>query len=368
MAKNVVICCDGTANQFAQDRTNVVKLAFTLKHDSRRQVAYYHPGLGTMEPSGALTTTGRALTKLLGLAFGYGFEHDIADAYTFLMHNFRRGDRVFLFGFSRGAYTVRALAALLHLYGLIRPGNEPLIPYAIRMMTAISHSRRSGTSAMMKEYLDLARQFRDHFSIQDCRPHFVGLWDTVASVGWYETPVQLPYTSNNPDIAIARHAISIDERRAFFRANLWHPTANGGPKDLQQVWFPGTHSDVGGGFPESESGLSKITLEWMLREAIAAGLECHTGRVELILGRMGLGGYVEPDAHAILHESLVAAWPLAEFIPKRHYNWTTRREERRPNLFRRRTIPSGSLIHQSAYDRGGDYAARLPPDAVRVPW
>ena len=120
MPKNLVLCCDGTANEFAQDRTNVVKLFYTLIHDPVGQVAYYYPGVGTMEPAGALTTYRRAITKFLGQAIGYGLETDIRDAYVFLMNHFEEGDRVFLFGFSRGAYTVRAITALPHMYGLIR--------------------------------------------------------------------------------------------------------------------------------------------------------------------------------------------------------------------------------------------------------
>src|SRR5579864_970864 len=103
MTKNVVLCCDGTANEFAQDRTNVVKLFSTLVQDSARQVAYYHPGLGTMEPAAELSPIRRKIAKALGLAFGYGLEFDIRDAYVFLMNNYEEGDRVFLFGFSRGA-------------------------------------------------------------------------------------------------------------------------------------------------------------------------------------------------------------------------------------------------------------------------
>src|SRR5215212_195135 len=138
MPKNIVLCCDGTANEFSQDRTNVVKLFYTLVEDPARQVAYYHPGLGTMEPAGALTTFSRKITRLLGLAIGYGLENDIRDAYVFLMNCYEPGDSVSLFGFSRGAYTVRAVASLLHMYGLIPKGNDPLVPYAIRMLRAIN--------------------------------------------------------------------------------------------------------------------------------------------------------------------------------------------------------------------------------------
>jgi uncharacterized protein (DUF2235 family) len=108
--KNIVLCCDGTANEFAKHNTNVVKLYATLRQDPAAQVAYYHPGLGTMEPAGALTPWRRKITKLLGMAIGYGLANDVRDAYVFLMDRFEPGDRVFLFGFSRGAYTVRAVA------------------------------------------------------------------------------------------------------------------------------------------------------------------------------------------------------------------------------------------------------------------
>jgi uncharacterized protein (DUF2235 family) len=206
-------------------------------------------------------------------------------------------------------------------FGLISKGNEALVPYAIRMLMAINtiDSKNGNRSAEEKRYFNLAADFKSTFSTQICKPWFVGVWHTVSSIGWYENPLRLPYTSNNPDIEIGRHAISIDERRAFFRTNLWMPKdcpSQSGPRELKQVWFPGVHSDVGGGYPEAESGLSKIALQWMLNEAINAG------------------------------------------------NWVKRQWERRPNLGRRRTIPPGSLIHESAYKRGGDYAKRLPPDAI----
>src|SRR5678816_4216922 len=97
-----------------------------------------------------------------------------------------------------------------------------------------------------------------------CKPWFVGVWDTVSSVGWVANPLKLPYVTNSPDIQVGRHAIAIDERRAFFRNHLWRPSDEepSGPKDLKQVWFPGVHCDVGGGYPEAESGLAKEALQW----------------------------------------------------------------------------------------------------------
>jgi len=372
MSRNVVICCDGTANEFARHNTNVVKLYSALAHDPARQVTYYHPGLGTMEPAGALTTFARKITKLLGMAVGYGLANDIRDAYVFLMNNFQEDDKLFLFGFSRGAYTVRAVASLLHMYGLIRPGNEPLVPYAIRMMMGIERARRdeTGRSAEVGEYFGLARDFKAAMAGVDCRPWFVGVWDTVSSVGWIENPLKLPYIANNPGIEIGRHAIAIDERRAFFRNHLWRHSAESqqasGPRDLKQVWFAGVHCDVGGGYPESESGLAKIALEWMLDEAIAAGLLVNASQRAAILGQDGNGAHVPPDPTAAAHESLSGAWHLAEYVPKKHFDYATRKEARRMNRHRRRTLPPGSHVHISVFERGEDYRQRLPADVVWV--
>ena len=186
MGKNIVICCDGTANEFARNKTNVVKLYYSLHQDPTKQLTYYHPGLGTMEPAGALTTFARRVTKLLGKAIGYGLENDIRDVYAFLMNSFEPDDKVYLFGFSRGAYTVRAVASLLHMYGLIQSGNTPLVPYAIRMMIGINRSKGGSTklSDSAEEYFELAKDSKATMAQGVCRPWFVGVWDTVSSVGW----------------------------------------------------------------------------------------------------------------------------------------------------------------------------------------
>jgi len=132
MTKNLVICCDGTRNEFGAQNSNVVKLYKTLVCDAS-QIAYYHPGVGTMGARNALSPIAKWWTLKIGLAFGYGISDNVADAYAFLMRAFEPGDRVYVFGFSRGAYTARALCGLLHLVGLLTEDNEALIPYAIRM-------------------------------------------------------------------------------------------------------------------------------------------------------------------------------------------------------------------------------------------
>jgi uncharacterized protein (DUF2235 family) len=372
MAKNIVICCDGTANEFARDRTNVVKLYYALEHDTPAQIAFYHPGLGTMEPAGALTTPQRSITRLLGKMVGYGLANDIRDAYTFLMNHYEDHDSVYLFGFSRGAYTVRAVCSLLTMYGLIRPGNDPLVPYAVRMMLAIDKARklkarRGGSSTdeddAVGEYFRLAEDFRTGMCRDGCKPYFVGVWDTVSSVGWAADPVKIPYTADNPSIEYGRHAIAIDERRAFFRTNRWIPSRDlteHGPRNVKEVWFAGVHCDVGGGYAEKESGLSKIALEWMLQEAKAVGLRVNAGRQREILGLSADSKYARPDPDGLMHETLKGAWKLAERIRKPHYDFATGKTTKRANRGRRRTIPANSWIHESVFERwSGEYAESL---------
>lgn len=299
MPKNIVICCDGTNGQFSLQNTNVVRLYSLLDHGPLRQATFYDPGLGTMGAMGAWTPWAQQFTKLLGLAFGYGLKDRIGCAYEHLMSAYEEGDRIYLFGFSRGAYTVRALAALLHMFGLIRKGNENLVPYVTNMFGRGS-----------EQVFALARRFKPAFS-RECPIHFLGLWDTVKSVGWIYDPKSLPYTTDNPSVSIVRHAVSIDERRCFFRQNLWKASPG---QDVQQLWFAGVHSDVGGGYPENQNGLANIALRWMLDEAHGAGLLLDEARVAAELARPEF----QPDPAGTIHESLAGPWWILEFWPKRH--------------------------------------------------
>jgi uncharacterized protein (DUF2235 family) len=251
--------------------------------------------------------------------------------------------------------------------------NERQVPYAVRMMWAIHHLTKhtkpgAPEDPRIKEYFGLAAGFKATFS-RPCKPHFVGVWDTVSSVGWFSNPLSLPYTGNNADIAIGRHAVSIDEQRAFFRTNLWHRDADphkAGPKDMKQVWFPGVHCDVGGGYPEPESGLSKFALKWMIDEAVQKQLIVDEDTVELILGQHG-PRYAKPDVDACLHNSLTPFWRPLEYVPKPHWNRGEGKSEWRANHARRRTFPDKPVVHDCAWGRGkGAYARSLPPDAIRL--
>jgi uncharacterized protein (DUF2235 family) len=353
--RNLVICCDGTANEFATERTNVSKLVFCVDQNEDRQLVYYHPGLGTMAPPGALTRTAQEVTRALGLMVGYGLPSDVAAIYTFLINTYRDGDRLFLFGFSRGAYVVRAVASLIYAYGLIPRGSDPLVRYAVRYMTTAT--ARSKSEAEVLAALATAAAFKDTFSrTRPCPIHFVGIFDTVGSIGWFWRPVALPFTADNAGIVHGRHAIALDERRAFFRPNLWRRNerlAEHGPRDVKQVWFAGVHADVGGGYPEAESGLSKIALAWMIREAATCGLLLDDDRTRDMLGEVAGSLYTPPRPGADPHESLCGWWQVLEFVPKP--NQFTGRW--RANRGRRRSLPKDAVIHVSALKQPCGYLA-----------
>jgi hypothetical protein len=362
MVRNLVVCCDGTGNEYGTENSNVVKLYWALSAHEQ-QTGYYHPGLGTAGARNALTAAGKWWTKVRGLAFGYGFSDNIADVYEFLMREYTPGDKIYIFGFSRGAYTARALCGLLHMCGLLTRGNEALIPYALRLYKSNSSPER----------FKVAKGFRDTFSIE-CKPYFLGLWDTVSSIGWILDPIfngqgHLPFTAQLPDVSIIRHAVSIDERRAFFRQNLIAESA-GTPQNLKQVWFAGVHSDVGGSYPDAESGLSQTALRWMLCEAATAGVALDPQKFNDILG--GMFPNVPPNHLGKLHQSLKGFWLLGEIWPKLHYRkvGTAWKRGIHINLGRRRTIPPGAHIHQSVLDRMRDdahYQPKLPAGYIPEP-
>ncbi len=304
MGRNIVICCDGTGNQYGENNTNVVKLFQFIQKDHPGQIAYYDPGVGTFGANAAVTRVAKFVTRLMGLAFGYGITRNIEDAYKFLMDNYEAGDRVYLFGFSRGAYTVRALAGMLHKCGLLDKGLKNLIPYASRMY-------RKGKR-------DVAKGFKATYS-RECKPHMVGVWDTVKSVGLV-IPRKFPSARLNEDVKFGYHAVSIDEKRSKFRPNLWDENRANGQR-IEQVWFAGVHSDVGGYY--EKDGLSDIALKWMLGKARDCGLLIDDGRYN--------GLAVNGEYRDKLHNSLLPIWWVA--------GW------------RKRVIPENSLVHRSVFQR-----------------
>lgn len=300
MAKNIIICCDGTSNDFGDRPSNVVKLFSVLDRTPDQQLVYYDPGVGTPSTYDAFNPITKKTQYILGQSFGYGLSDNIMDAYKFLMQSYEDGDKLYFFGFSRGAYTVRALAGLIDTCGLLYANSQNLVPEAMRI-----YSDRSKK--------DIAARFKSTFG-RICRVHFLGLWDTVTSVGWVYNPVTLQATSTNPSVKYVRHAIAIDERRAFFRQNLWgrlKPEDDAIKQDVKQVWFAGVHSDVGGSYAREASGLSNIALEWMLVEAKEQGM--RIGDLEKAQEMVR----DIPDPHLQdLNKSLTGFWHVAEYWMK----------------------------------------------------
>ena len=328
MGKNIVVCYDGTNKEHGEYNTNVVKTFEAIVRDDT-QVAFYDPGVGTFSYLGR--KLGRQLGILMGLAFGYGIRQNIEDGYEYLMNRFQPGDRVFIFGFSRGAYTARALAGMIHYFGILQKGSKNLIPYVSKMYFQMNRKKEKKS----RVYAGFKRTF-SHV----CKPHFIGIWDTVSALG-PNLSKKFPDQKLNTDIKYGFHAIAIDERRRPYKVVLWDEPETGDDQIIEQVWFAGAHSDVGGGFAHNESALSDIALAWMLDKASDCGLELRKDWKS----RLNL----QQNARGKIHHASKLSWII--------FGWPVRRK-----------IPEGTkeaktLIHQSVIDRmrGKDsYKPSLP--------
>jgi uncharacterized protein (DUF2235 family) len=363
MSRNLVICCDGTNNQFGPENTNVVRLVQVLDRDRAQQRLYYDPGVGTLPEPRMLTRVGKKASEWWGLAFGSGLTSNVEEAYGYLMEMWKPGDRVFLFGFSRGAYTARVLAGLLHHLGLLPRANQNLVPYVMRLFSAVRKEDRRAEADQRSKYWKLCEAFRWTFArpVPDTgdsrrfKVHFLGVWDTVSSVGWVWEPLSFPYSTRNPGIEVVRHAVAVDERRSFFRQNLMRQADH---QDFQELWFPGVHSDVGGGYPEKDGGLWRPPFEWLLREAEKAGLRTDPERLRRVLSRTAASASPWTDEQ---HESLTWKWWPAELFPKRVWHRESSRRRMTFNRGRRRHVHDGAAIHFSTLRRireRKDYAPR----------
>ena len=259
MSKRIVFCADGTWDTSSQN-TNVYKIykSLLVKAD---QVTFYDDGVGA---------NGDPLWRLVGGAFGTGLWQKIKDGYTKIAHVYEAGDSLFLFGFSRGAYTARSLAGMIAACGL------PTKNFTDDLVNTAFQAYRQKDKR--QELLDSLKDC----DMYDARISMVGVWDTVGSLGIPSLigavdPVVYGFldTSLHPDVLNAYQALAINEKRAEFPATLWtSPPAPG--QTVEQVWFCGVHSDVGGGEPGDLSGtsaLSDIPLAWIMSKASALGLQ-----------------------------------------------------------------------------------------------
>jgi uncharacterized protein (DUF2235 family) len=274
--KRIITCSDGTWNKpnvmegGKPIRTNVQKLFdYILTRDSKniQQIKFYDEGIGA---------EGNTVTRLFNGATGKGIDDNILDIYKFICWNYEQGadfeDEIYLFGFSRGAYTARSLAGLIRKCGILKKNDLVLFDKAYELYRNKDAAPDS----------DIAKKFRDDNSYEVSRIKFIGVWDTVGSLGfpvnvlqWYNKKKYSFYdTTLSSLIENAYHAISVDEKRGNFKPTLWTKSTNTTPRDFQQVleqrWFAGVHSNVGGGYPDES--LSDIALQWMIEKAKQLGL------------------------------------------------------------------------------------------------
>lgn len=262
---NLVICCDGTwnkpnANSAENNVSNVLRTSRRIAaiKESFHQHVFYDWGLGSYHDSFVAGVTGKGIDK------------NICDAYRYLVHNYHPEVNLFLFGFSRGAYTVRALCGLINNVGVLRRDHAHLIPSAWNIYK--SNAMKNHPKGIN------ATTFAHQYSHPKTTIKFVGVWDTVGALGipfslmgLFEPNDEFYDTKLGSNVSVARQALAIDETRQDFEPTLWMPSDK---VDMKQVWFAGSHSDIGGGYAPDDKGLvlSSYPLHWMLKEAEQQGL------------------------------------------------------------------------------------------------
>ena len=263
--KRIVICSDGTWStpdrEFPTNVTRLARAVLPTAPDGAAQVVFYDAGVGT---------EGSWAWRVLGAVSGKGLEKNIRDCYRFLVHNYEEGDEIYLFGFSRGAYTVRSLAGMVRNVGVLRKSEACQFRNAYRLY------RRSDASPASRE----AAAFRAAHS-REAAITFIGVWDTVGALGIPLRRLGRLTAARHRfhDVELSGivkhgcHALAIDEKRGPFRASLWQAMPKCG-QTVEQVWFPGGHSDIGG--DGGDRSLASAPFEWMKGRASAAGLALDT--------------------------------------------------------------------------------------------
>lgn len=378
MTKNIVICCDGTWNTPDEldggvpAPTNVVRLFNSVAATDAAGVAqrkYYHPGVGT---------DGSWWDKLAGGGTGRGLDRNIMSAYRELSDNYEQGDRIHLFGFSRGAYTVRSLAGMISRCGLLdtRTLDESGDWAWIERVFQQGYRRRTETR---KDWERLGYRF--HNAPGEAVPiRFVGVWDTVGALGIPNDLAILNLldglhdhafhdTALGASIEFARHAVALDEMRASFQPTLWSAeaeAASDNPPRLLQVWFPGVHSNVGGGY--REAGLSDGALQWMIEEAGKCAPQGESGLAFMT----EMTRQIRPDYQDFLHDSCTGPFSILPTQPRSAPRFLRDKAELSPSIhpsaFERQLAPP---IHQCPY-RPQRLHEETTPLAVEVfatlPW
>jgi uncharacterized protein (DUF2235 family) len=311
VGRQIVVCCDGTWNVPDEVHagvaapTNVAKLALCLSVGADSdQLLFYEPGVGT-----------NADDRVIGGGFGYGLSGNIRSCYRFLADAYEPGDDLFLFGFSRGAYTARSLAGLIRNCGLLRREHADQVDAAFafyRDRTSVTHPRSLASEI-----------FRRMYSYDASEIYFIGVWDTVGALG---IPTDLPGweeishlyrgweqlwgfhdTQLSSHVRYAYHALAIDEQREPFRPCLWTQDPDPGAQMLEQVWFSGVHTEIGGG--SRDSRLSDIAMLWLVERSQQCGLRLDLGTL-CAGGGDGVGQPVTPNYAAPIKDSRTGMYKL----------------------------------------------------------
>ena len=281
--KRIAIFCDGTWNKPDElvkgmpCPTNVAKMADALalnSEDGTFQLLYYDTGVGS---------EGSWMRRILEGMTGTGILKNIRQAYQFIVKNYEQGDELFFFGFSRGAFTVRSLAGLIRNSGILKKENSD----QIRKAFDLYRSRKKKDHPNGRE----ATLFRKTFAVENItKIKFIGVWDTVGELGnplFLNGIVSKRNQFHDYDLSshvnYAFQALAIDEKRKSFQDALWYQQADSKNQILEQVWFAGAHSDVGGGYLEHE--LSDVPLKWLLEKA--QKYQLSFGTVEMNLNPIG---------------------------------------------------------------------------------
>lgn len=331
LMKRIVICADGTWNRPEKDLakdfpTNVLMLARAIQpvaEDGVSQQVFYDWGIGSYYDS------------LSGGITGKGLHKNIMDDYRYIVQNYSPGDEIYLFGFSRGAYTVRCLSGLINNCGILKRPDARLIQQAFDIYKYKGEKYTpdgAGSVAFRRQHCHRSRKIK-----------FIGVWDTVGAMGipisflgLFEDKDEFYDTKLGSNVEVARHALAIDELREDFEPTIWTPRKI----DMKQVWFAGSHGDVGGSYKPDEDGalLSDVALSWLVRQARGCNLS-----VEKHLDRN-----IKPRATATLHKS-------------RRSFYRVRGEHLRP-------IDHGKgqvLIHQSVKTRWDELPEYRPKNLVQ---
>jgi uncharacterized protein (DUF2235 family) len=260
MSKNIVVFADGTGQEGGRgNNTNVYKLFNMVADRTKEQIVFYDRGLGT------------GWRKISGNLFGAGMDKNIKECYTFIFENFQAGDKIYLIGFSRGAATVRSLSSFIHYFGILPQSRPELIDEAYDIYKIKNSKKR------IKE----AKAFVDRNHTMWTYVEFIGVWDTVSALG---IPIKsidvacqkVPFMRHtyhdfrlSPSVKFGYQALAIDDYRDTFHPVLWEKEKE--PyQEIEQVWFVGSHTDIGGGYKEQE--VSDIPLQWLTAKAVSKGL------------------------------------------------------------------------------------------------